>query len=114
MRRRAWLMNNIVRFFLYLFVMASVTYLVRMLPLVFFRKRIKSRFVRSFLYYIPYAVLSVMTIPGIFYSTGSLPSAIAGAFVAVVLAYFGRSLITVAAGSAATVLIAELIMKYFV
>ena len=114
MRRRAWLMNNIVRFFLYLFVMASVTYLVRMLPLVFFRKRIKSRFVRSFLYYIPYAVLSVMTIPGIFYSTGSLPSATLGAFVAVVLAYFGRSLITVAAGSAATVLIAELIIKYFV
>lgn len=107
-------MNEILRFFLYLFVMAGVTYLVRMIPLVFLRRKIKSRFVRSFLYYIPYAVLSVMTIPGIFYSTGSLPSAIFGTAVAVALAYFGRSLITVAAGSAVTVLIAELIIKYFV
>ena len=107
-------MNEILRFFLYLFVMAGVTYLVRMIPLVFLRRKIKSRFVRSFLYYIPYAVLSVMTIPGIFYSTGSLPSAILGTAVAVALAYFGRSLITVAAGSAVTVLIAELIIKYFV
>lgn len=94
--------------------MAGVTYLVRMIPLVFFRKKIKSRFVRSFLYYIPYAVLSVMTIPGIFYSTGSLPSAILGTVVAVALAYFGRSLITVAAGSAVTVFIAELIIKYLI
>ncbi len=107
-------MNEILRFFLYLFVMAGVTYLVRMIPLVFIRRKIKSRFVRSFLYYIPYAVLSVMTIPGIFYSTGSLPSAILGTVVAVALAYFGRSLITVAAGSAVTVLMAELIIKYFV
>lgn len=107
-------MNEILRFFLYLAVMAGVTYLVRMIPLVFIRRKIKSRFVRSFLYYIPYAVLSVMTIPGIFYSTGSLPSAILGTAVAVALAYFGRSLITVAAGSAVTVLIAELIIKYFV
>ena len=107
-------MNEILRFFLYLFVMAGVTYLVRMIPLVFIRRKIKSRFARSFLYYIPYAVLSVMTIPGIFYSTGSLPSAILGTAVAVALAYFGRSLITVAAGSAVTVLIAELIIKYFI
>lgn len=107
-------MNDILRFFLYLAVMAGVTYLVRMLPLVFFRKKIKSRFVRSFLYYIPYAVLSVMTVPAIFYSTGSLWSAVAGTVVAVALAYFGRSLITVAAGSAVTVLIAELIIKYLI
>lgn len=107
-------MNDILRFFLYLLVMAGVTYLVRMLPLVFFRKRIKSRFIRSFLYYIPYAVLSVMTIPGIFYSTGSLWSAVAGTAVAVALAYFGRSLITVAAGSTVTVLIVELIIKYII
>jgi len=107
-------MNETVRFFLYLLVMAGVTYLVRMLPLVFFRKKIKSRFVRSFLYYVPYAVLSVMTIPAIFESTGSLWSAIGGAAVAVVLAYFGRSLITVAAGSALTVLIVEIIIKYLV
>ncbi len=107
-------MNEILRFFLYLLVMAGVTYFVRMLPLVFFRKKIKSRFIRSFLYYIPYAVLSVMTIPGIFYSTGSLWSAAFGTVVAVALAYFGRSLITVAAGSAATVLLVELIIKYLI
>lgn len=107
-------MNEILKFFLYLLVMAGVTYLVRMLPLVFFREKIKSRFIRSFLYYIPYAVLSVMTVPAIFYSTGSLWSAISGAAVAVLLAFLGRSLITVAAGSAFTVLIAEIIMKYLI
>ena len=107
-------MNEILKFFLYLLVMAGVTYLVRMLPLVFFQKKIKSRFVRSFLYYIPYAVLAVMTVPAIFYSTGSLASAIAGFAVAVVLAFFGRSLIVVAAGSAFTVLIAEIIIRYLI
>ena len=105
-------MNEILRFFLYLLTMAGVTYLVRMLPLVFFRRKIKSRFVRSFLYYVPYTVLAVMTVPAIFYATGSLYSAIAGAVVAVVLSLFGRGLLTVAAGSALTVLITELIIKY--
>ena len=105
-------MNEILKFFLYLFVMAGVTYLVRMLPLVFFRKKIKSRFICSFLYYIPYAVLAVMTVPAIFYSTGSMWSALAGTVVAVLLAFLGRSLITVAAGSALTVLISEIIVKY--
>jgi len=107
-------MNEILKFFLYLLVMAGVTYLVRMLPLVFFRKKIKSRFIRSFLYYIPYAVLAVMTVPAIFYSTGSLWSALAGTLVAVLLAFLGRSLITVAAGSALTVLIAEVVIKYLI
>ncbi len=95
-----------------LLVMSGVTYLVRMLPLVFFRRRIRNRFVRSFLYYIPYVVLSVMTIPGIFYSTGSLCSAIVGTLVALVIAYFSRSLIIVAAGSALAVLITELLLPY--
>ena len=49
-------------FLVYLIVMATVTYLVRMLPLAFFRKKIRSRFVRSFLYYVPYAVLTAMTV----------------------------------------------------
>ena len=104
-------MNDILRFFLYLLVMAGVTYLVRMLPMVFCRKKIKSRFVRSFLYYVPYTVLAVMTVPGIIYSTGSIASATAGALVAVLLAIFGRSLLTVAAGSALGVLIVEIILK---
>lgn len=91
--------------------MAGVTYLVRMLPMVFCRKKIKSRFVRSFLYYVPYTVLAVMTVPGILYSTGSIASATVGALVAVLLAIFGRSLLTVAAGSALGVLIVEIILK---
>ena len=52
--------------FLHIAVMAGVTYLVRMLPMVIFRKKIKSRFIRSFLYYIPYAVLAAMTFPAVF------------------------------------------------
>ena len=107
-------MNETLRFFLYLLVMAGVTYLVRMLPLVFFRKKIKSKFIRSFLYYIPYTVLSVMTFPAIFYSTGSTVSAVIGTAVAILLAFFGRGLLTVAIGSALSVLIIELIMKYLI
>ena len=114
MTRRRAKMNEILRFFVYLGIMAGVTYLVRMLPMVFFRRKIKSRFVRSFLYYVPYTVLAVMTIPGIFYSTGSLASAIAGAAVAVLPSVLGRSLLTVAAGSALGVLIVEIILRYII
>ncbi|MDE5861189.1 MAG: AzlD domain-containing protein, partial [Ruminococcus sp.] len=81
---------------LYVIVMAVVTYLIRMIPFVFFRKKIKSRFFRSFLSYIPYAVLSAMTIPAIFYSTGNLFTAIAGTVTAFVLSYFNLPLIVVA------------------
>lgn len=99
-------------FLKYLLIMAGVTYLIRMLPLVFFRKKIKSRFLRSFLYYIPYAVLTVMTFPAVFYSTGYLASAIAGTAVALLLVFFRRSLIVVAAGASLAVLIAELIIPH--
>lgn len=91
---------------IYIAVMAGVTYLVRMIPFNFFRKQIKSRFFRSFLYYIPYAVLSAMTVPAIFYSTGSMATAIAGTVVAVVLAYFNLPLIVVALAAAAAAFIA--------
>lgn len=99
-------------FLKYLAVMAGVTYLIRMIPLVLIRKKIESRFVRSFLYYIPYAVLAVMTIPAIFSSTASLASAIAGFAVAVLLAFFERGLLTVAAVSCATALIVDLMRLY--
>ena len=85
----------------YIITMALVTYLIRMIPFVFFRKKIKSRFFRSFLYYIPYAVLSAMTIPAIFYSTGSIITAVVGSVAAAVLAYFGLPLIAVALTAAA-------------
>ena len=99
-------------FFLYLLVMAAVTYLVRMVPLVLVKKKITNRFVRSFLYYVPYTVLSAMTFPAIIFSTGNIWSAIAGAAVALVLAYFERSLLAVAASSAAVVFLTELIFWF--
>ena len=80
---------------IYIAVMALTTYLVRMLPLVAFRQRITSRFARSFFYYIPYAVLSAMTFPAIFYSTGSILTASVGVAVAMLLAFCGQSLLVV-------------------
>ena len=80
----------------YIAVMAGVTYLIRMIPFTLFRKKIRSPFFRGFLHYIPYAVLSAMTIPAIFYSTGSLPSAMIGTAAGVALAYLGEPLIVVA------------------
>lgn len=89
----------------YILVMAAVTYLIRMLPFTLFRKKIQNRFVKSFLHYIPYAVLSAMTIPAIFYSTGSTATAVVGTAVAVVLAYLKQPLIVVALAAAASALI---------
>ena len=87
---------------LYILVMALTTYLIRMLPLTFFTKRIKSRFARSFIHYIPYAVLSAMTFPAVFYATGNsyLPAAV-GTGVAVVLAYIKCPLLVVSLVSCA-------------
>ena len=90
-------------------VMALVTYLVRMLPMVIFRKKITNVRVKSFLYYVPYAVLSAMTFPAIFSSTGTYPSAIAGCGVAVFLAYKGKGLLIVAVGAAAAVFIVQML-----
>ncbi|MBQ2152610.1 MAG: AzlD domain-containing protein [Acutalibacteraceae bacterium] len=86
---------------LYIAVMAGVTYLIRVIPFAFFRKEIKSVYIKSFLYYVPYAVLSAMTIPAIFYSTGSYPTAIAGTITALIMAYFDLPLIAVALGACA-------------
>lgn len=86
---------------LYILVMAGVTYLIRMIPFTFFRKKIKSKFFRSFLFYIPYAVLSAMTIPAIFYSTGSFITSLAGTLTALILAYFDLPLIAVALAASA-------------
>ena len=91
----------------YLLVTAGVTYLIRMLPLTVFRREIKSRFVRSFLAYIPYAVLGAMTFPDVLYSTGDLRSAAAGVAVAVILAWRGKSLLTVAVAACLAVAAAQ-------
>ena len=86
-------------------VMAGVTYLVRMLPFVFFRKKIKSSFLQSVLYYIPYAVLSAMTFPYIFYSTGNIYTALAGTVVAIVASICKQSLLVVAILACISVLV---------
>ena len=91
----------------YLAVTAGVTYLIRMLPLTVFRKEIKSRFIRSFLTYIPYAVLGAMTFPDVLYSTGDMRTAVCGVAVAVILSWRGRSLLTVAVAACCAVALAQ-------
>ena len=93
---------------IYIAVMAGVTYLIRMIPFTLFRKKIKSPFFRSFLYYIPYAVLSAMTIPAIFYSTGNVTTSVIGTVVAVAFAYFKLPLIVVALAASAAAFISGL------
>ena len=91
-------------------VMAIVTYIPRFLPLTFMRRRIQNRFIRSFLYYVPYAVLAAMTLPSILYSTSSLISAVFGMIAAVILAYRNYGLTLVALGAVFVVFITEQLM----
>ena len=103
---------NFIKFLPYLAVSAGVTYLIRMLPMVLVRKKIENRFILSFLHYIPYSVLTVMTVPSIFYATAHPISACIGFAAALVLAFFDKGLLQVAALSCAAVLCAELVMQY--
>ncbi len=96
---------------LYIAVMAGVTYLVRMIPFAFFTKKIESVYIKSFLHYMPYAVLSAMTIPAIFFSTGNMTTAIIGTIVALVLAYLDLPLIAVAIAAAAAVFAAGVFLN---
>ncbi len=96
-----------MRIYIYIAVMAGVTYLIRMIPLTLFRKKIENRFIRSFLYYIPATCLAAMTFPSILGTTSSVYSALAGLVTALTLSYFEKSLITVAAFSCGAVFIAE-------
>ena len=96
--------------YLYIATMALTTYLIRVLPLTIFRKPIKSRFLRSFLHYVPYACLTAMTFPAILSSTASIISGSAALIVAVVLAYRGKSLLTVSLAASAAVMLTEWVM----
>ena len=98
------------KIYLYILVCAAVSFLIRELPLTLIRKPIKSRFLRSFLYSVPYCCLTAMTFPSILSSTASILSGAAALAVAVVLAYRGKSLIVVALSSSAAVLIVEWVM----
>ena len=90
-------------------IMALITYIIRVTPMIVFRQKIENNRIKSFLYYIPYTVLAAMTFPAIFSSTQSQTGAIAGCIVAVLLAYFKRGLLTVALGAAGTVLLVSML-----
>lgn len=96
--------------YLYILAMALTTYLIRVLPLTVLRRPVKSRFLKSFLHYVPYACLSAMTFPAILYDTRSVVSGAAALIVAVFLAFRGKSLLTVSIASAAAVFLTELIL----
>lgn len=96
------------KIYLYIGIMALVTYLIRVLPLTLIRKEIKNRIIRSFLYYVPYVTLAVMTFPAILSATGSIYSAWAALIVGVLLAFKGRSLFQVAVFSCIVVFVLEL------
>ncbi len=99
------------QFLPYLIVMAGVTYLIRVIPFVSVRHKIKNTFINSFLYYIPYTVLAAMTVPAILYATGTVISAAAGLITAVLLAVRKQSLIVVALGACLAVFVVELILR---
>ena len=99
--------------YLYIFTMALTTYLIRVLPLTIFRKPIKSRFIKSFLHYVPYACLTAMTFPAILTSTASILSGAAALIIAVILAYRGKSLLTVSLAASAAVMVTEWVLTLF-
>lgn len=90
-------------------VMALVTYIPRVFPLVVFRRQIENIYIRSFLFYVPYAVLAALTFPSIFWSTGSVITAAAGTLTAILLAYFEKSLVVVAVAAIVVVYVSQLI-----
>jgi len=96
--------------YIYILVMSLVTYLIRMLPLVLIRREIKNQFIRSFLYYVPYVTLAVMTFPAILSETGSIWSAWAALLTGIILSWKGKSLLQVAVSACAIVFILELFL----
>ena len=101
-------MNN--RIYLYILVMAGVTYLIRVLPLTLIRREIKNTYIRSFLYYVPYVTLSVMTFPAILTATASVWSAVIALVIAIFLAYRGKSLFVVSLAACTAVFLTELFL----
>lgn len=99
-----------INFWSYLLVSYVVLYLIRMLPLTLIRKEIKNGFLRSFLYYVPFVTLAVMTFPAILAATGSMWSGLAGFAVGVIIAFLDGNLFRVAIGACVAVYITELII----
>ena len=100
-------MNNYVSF-LYLLILAGSTYLIRVIPFVAIKNKINNRFIRSFLAYIPYAVLTAMTIPAVFYATNWWAGAAAGLIVAIIFALKEKGLTVVAIAACVAVFVVEL------
>ena len=94
-------------YFIYLVILAGSTYLIRAIPFAAVKQKIENQFIKSFLHYIPYAVLTAMTLPAVLYATNSMLSAIAGFVVAVIFALRGKSLTTVAIAACVTVYLVE-------
>lgn len=101
-----------MKIYLYILVMAVTTYLIRALPLLFMRKPIRSRFLRSFLHYVPVACLTAMTFPAILYTTENIVSGAIGLAVAILLALRNKSLIVVAAAGCCGVFLTDLIISF--
>ena len=101
-----------MKIYIYIAVMAVTTYLVRAIPLLFLRKPIRSRFLRSFLHYVPVACLTAMTFPAILYTTDHIISGAVGLAIAVLLAIRNKSLIVVAAAGCFGVFLTDLLVRY--
>lgn len=99
-----------MRIYISIAVMALVTYLIRVIPLTVFHKKIENRYVKSFLYYVPYTCLTAMTFPAILYATESVLSALAGVAAAAVFSFRNKSLVTVAAAACLAVFVTELVL----
>lgn len=97
--------------YIYIFAMVAVTFLIRVLPLTLIRKEIKNRTLRSFLYYVPYVTLSVMTFPAILEATQSVYSALAAFVIAIILAWRGKGLFLVSVAACVTVFVFELFLR---
>lgn len=100
---------NLTQMLICLAIMAGITYLIRVLPITVLRKKITSIFIKSFLFYVPYAVLAALTFPAIFTATGNIVTSVVGTIVALIFAFFDLGLIVVAIGAVAGALLAGLV-----
>lgn len=101
-----------MKLYMYILAMALTTFLIRAVPLVLLKKPIRSRFLRSFLHYVPTACLTAMTFPAILYATENLISGAVGLLVGITLAFARKSLVVVAVASCSAVFLTELIIRF--
>ena len=107
-------MLEVKTFVFYLLVMSGTTYLIRVLPLIFIKRKITNRFICSFLYYVPYAVLTVMAFPAVLNCTGNYISGTLAFLVCLAVAYFSKSMFAVAISGALVALASECVMRYLI